>query len=434
MSILTPNMLSITFYYSLFASSFIGSLLIVLNIDNHYMVKLISDDVYRVIGFFVISFVMIIIPLTMYLVSTLFGFQPEKEYHQYLDATVHIDEDEDKYVYFMFLGLTVLSVLSIVYTIVHLKQIPIIELFKGSDNLGQLRIEASRNFGGNTVIRNVLGVALTPILSMITFTYFYKTRQIKWLALFVITFPGAIFMQIYDLSKAPVFFYMLMFILLLIYLKIIKLTWFRVILLGVVGCAGLVVMYIYIQGVTDIEQFLSYNRGPIGRLILSQVAPLYLHLDLFTNRMPLLMGQSLPSSMLGLYDIEQIRSARLAMEVFFPERVEEGTAGVLNTLFAAEAYANFGYLGVVLGTLYVGALIQIIYIIFLRLPKSPLFVSLFVFFTVNIPRVVIGGFVDFLFNTLWIAILVILLSPYLAIYFFRIFMKNRKMLHDIKQN
>lgn len=412
MSFLKPNILSIVFYYSLFISSFIGSLLIALDIDRHYMINLLGDDRFRYIGFYTICFVMVMMPLSMFFVTKLLGFKPEDEFNAYLKKPVRVDAD--KMTYLIYVGLTGLGVLSIAYTVYYLKAIPLVELLLGSNNLAELRIEASHNFGGSTLIRNIFGLGLTPILSMITFIYGYKTRKLKWWILFLITFPCSVFIQVYDLAKGPIFFYTLMFILLLLYLNIIKLTWTRVAVLGALGVSLIVVMYVFIQGV-GLEQFTAYNKGPVGRLILTQIAGYYMHLELFSDKLPLLLGKSMPSSIIGLYDIDQIRSAKLAMEVYFPERVEAGTAGVLNTLFAGEAFANFGYIGLLLGTVYVGVYIQLIYIVFLRLQKNPLFISLFIYFTVNIPRVVVGGFTDFLLNTLWIAIVIVLLSPFVFV-------------------
>ncbi|MGD6817050.1 O-antigen polymerase [Metabacillus sp. 113a] len=425
MSLLTPNLLSITFYYSLLASTFIGSLLIVLEIDDHYMIKSLSDDYYRYLGFFFICFIMLVMPLTMFLLNKLAGFNGEKEFKSYIAAPVYKEENGSQ-LFYLYCFFTAMSLGAIGYTILKIDAIPILQLLKGSDNLAELRIDASHNFGGSTVIRNIFGVALAPILSMVTFIYFYQRKELRWFVLFALTTGGALFMAVYDLSKAPIFFYAITVLLLLIYLRIIKLTWLRLAILGGFGVILLVVMYVFIQGVTEPSSFLSYNSGPIGRILLSQVGPFYLHLDLFTDRMDLLYGQSLPSSILGLYDMEQVRSARLAMEVFYPQKVEEGTAGVLNTIFAAEAYANFGYAGILLGTIYVGAVIQIIYMLFIRLPKTPLFLALFIYFTVNIPRIVIGGFADFLFNPMWIAVLVILLTPYVLFYLYRLVKKFRK--------
>ncbi|AZB44555.1 oligosaccharide repeat unit polymerase [Bacillus sp. FJAT-42376] len=425
MSLLTPNLLSITYYYSLLASTFIGSLLVVLKIDEHYMIDRLSDDLFRYMGFFFICFIMIVMPLTMFLLSRLAGFNAQKEFTSYINAPVYREENGNQ-MFYLYTFFTILSMGAIGYTILKIDAIPILELLKGSDNLSQLRISASHGFGGSTIIRNIFGVALAPILSMITFIYFYQRKELRWFILFALTTGGALFMAVYDLSKAPIFFYIIMVLLLLIYLKIIRLTWFRLAVLGGLGAVLLVVMYVFIQGVTDPASFLSYNRGPIGRVLLSQVAPFYLHLDLFTDRIDLLNGRSLPSSLIGLYDMHQVRSAALAMDVYYPQRVEEGTAGVLNTLFAAEAYANFGYAGIVLGTIYVGFVIQLVYMVFIRLPKNPLFLALFIFFTVNIPRVVIGGFADFLLNTLWVSVLIILLTPYILLNLYRMFKKRRK--------
>ncbi|MFY4775097.1 O-antigen polymerase [Metabacillus sp. RGM 3146] len=429
MSLLTPNLISLTFYYSLFLSSFCGALLIVLNIDDHYMIHLLSDDIYRYMGFFIICFIMVFMPLTMFIFSRFFGFQADKEFRNYIEAPIYREENP-KLLFLLYVGLTLLAVGAVGYTVLKLHgHVPLLELVKGNrSELGAMRIAASRDFGSSTIIRNIFGVALAPILSMITFVYFYQRKELRWFILFVITTGAAVFMQVYDLAKGPILFYLIMVVLLLIYLRIIKLNLFKLLVLAGFGVVLLVAMYVVIMGVKDPSQFLSYNRGPLGRLMLSQIAPFYLHLDLFTNRLDLLNGKSLPSSIIGMYGIEPIRSGRLAMEVFFSSRVKEGTAGVLNTLFAGEAYANFGYTGVLIGTMYIGLYIQTIYMIFIRMPKTPLFLCLFVYFTVNIPRTVIGGFADFLWNPLWMAILFIFLAPYTLIKLYNIIQKRRYQL------
>lgn len=416
MSPLKPNLLSITFYYSLFVSSYIGSLLIVLDIDKHYMIRLLSDEHFRLQGFIMISIIMVLLPLTMFLVNKLAGFDAEKEANFYLASPIKKEESLNTYYFYMYAGMTILSCLAVAYTIYHLKTIPVFALLQKGSNLEQLRIEASHGFSGNAIIRNVLGIHLAPILSMITFIYAHKTQEIKWKTLFIISSSCAVFMQVYTLAKGPIFFYLLMFVLLLIYMGIIRMTWIKVGGYGLFAVVALVFMYIYIQGVTDINQFFSYQSGPVGRLILSQIAPFYLHLEHFS-----------------LNDLGQFRSAREVMMAYFPQRVEEGTAGVLNTLYAGEAFAHFGYAGIIIGTIYIGVYIQLFYIIFTRLPKNPLFLALFVYFSINIPRTVIGGFTDFLLNTLWLGILIIVLSPYLLIQLMLVFKKYKEQSGKMKE-
>jgi oligosaccharide repeat unit polymerase len=404
LSILRPNLISIVFYYSLLISSFIGSLIIVLGIDNHYMINRLYDENFRFIGFSLICYIMIAMPLMMLIVSKLLGFDSRQEFHNYIEKPVVESEHGKKEFFFLFSIISAVSLLAVAYTMLKLDKIPLLALFAGSDDLGRLRIEASRNFAGNTLFRNIFGIGFTPVLSLIAYIYFEKTKTLRWMLLFGSLFIASIIILTYDLQKAPILFYFIMLILVRIYIGKTNLTWSKVLLLGSISVTLLIVMYVFIQGVTDPSSFLSYRSGPVARLILAQIAPFYLHLDLFGQIQPFLSGRSLPNFLVSMYDLEHVRSARIVMENYFPERVEEGIAGVLNTLYAGEAFANFGYSGIILGTLYVGFFIQVMYIGFLRLPKHPVLIVLFIFFTVNIPRVVVGGFADFLFNPFWIMI------------------------------
>ena len=420
LSLLKPNLNSLIFYYSLLFSSYIGSLLIVLGIDDYYMINKLDHEETRIIGFLAVSFVMVFLPLTMFIISKLVGFQASQEFNHYMQKPVEGIFQSDKAkkeFYFYFLGLSIICMLAVIYTMLKTNQIPLLELLKGnSSELGKLRIEAARNFNGNVYIRNIFAIALTPILSLMAYVFAEKTKQLKWIFLFFALFSFAVLINVYDLSKAPIIFYILMFIILQLYVgpdskmfiyyhgKRLVLNHRKIYLYGVLGAALIIVMYVYIQGVDDLGSFLSYSSGPIGRIILAQISPTFLHLDLFGDAIEFLKGASLPSIIIGWFDIDQVRSARLVMANAFPNRIADGTGGVLNTLFIAEAYANFGYLGIIIGTIYVGILIQILYIAFIRLPKNPVFLCLFIYFSINIPRTLVGGFTDFLFNPIWIFI------------------------------
>lgn len=410
LSVAKPNLVSIVYYYSLLLSSFIGSLFIVLGVDDYYMTKkLFRPEEYRVIGFAVVCFVMIGLPLAMLFVSRLCGFEAKREFHQYLNSTIQNVTTNKNEFFYWFLALSGVSVLAILYTIWKTPQVPIFALLTGpgDTSLAELRIDASMHFKGNVLFRNIFALSLTPLLSLMAYSFAVLTNEARWKLLFLILFAGALFVNVYDLAKSPIFFYLIMFLLVRIYIGKTKLSSAKLLLYGVAGSIALVGMYIVIQGVRDVESFLSYNKGPIGRMIFAQIAPTFLHLNLFGEALPFLHGRSLPSILTGLFDVDNVRSARMVMAHVFPERIEDGTGGVLNTLFVAEAYANFGYFGIIIGTLYVGVMVQLLYICFLRLPKNPIFVSLFIYFSVNIPRTIVGGFTDFLFNPIWILLVVL---------------------------
>lgn len=403
LSLFKPNLVSISFYYSFLITCYIGALLIVLKIDNFYMMNKLPADEYRYIGFGIMCFVMLFFPMTMFIIGKLFGFDSKEEFNTYFSKPISPVFKTKSEFYLIFLFLSITSLLAIGYIILKTPNIPIFELVSGasSEELSRYRIEAGSNFSGNILVKNILGLALTPLLSIIAYIFSVKTNDRKWKVLFYLLFFSSIFINVYDLAKSPVIFYLFMFLLARIYVGKTKLNFTKLITIGGIGISVLLFMYIFVFDLKDIQSYLSYSSGPIGRVILSQVSPLFLHLGYFGDVIPFLNGQGLPSALLGLFDQEQVRSARLVMLQAYPENVESGIAGVLNTIYAAEAYANFGFLGVVLATVYIASIIQIMYIIFMRLPKNPIFLSLYIYFTVNIPRALVGGFTDFILNPLW---------------------------------
>lgn len=414
LSIRRPNMISISYYLAFLMMSFIGPLLIVLKIDGHYMINKITNDDYRVIGFIIVLFAMLVTPLIMVMVTRILGVNPKKAWNDYLNSPIVLLNNQSSDTFKIFSVLSVFSLLAIAYTIYYSDVIPVFELLKGqTSNLASQRIEASSEFGGNVLIRNIFAKTLTPVLSLVAYIYMVETKKKGWFLWFWILFFASFFIQLYDLAKSPIFFYLIMIVILRIYVGRLRLTLGKISLLGSLGAAAMVGLYVIFQGEFNASEYFSFNTGPIGRLILSQIAPFYLHLQVFGDSIPFLNGLSLSNFLLSFFDLQQIRSASLLMSQVFPERIENGTAGVLNTLFVAEAYANFGYLGVLVGTLYIGAFLQLVYITFLKLPKHPLFVALFVYFSINIPRALTGGFFDFIFSPIWILLSVMFGCIYL---------------------
>ncbi|WP_313892623.1 O-antigen polymerase [Psychrobacillus sp.] len=401
-------MITIIYYYSFLISSYIGGLLIALGIDDYYMIKRMDHEEFRIIGFVLLTILMILFPLVQLVVGRIFNFKSQIEFNRYLHEPVRTSVDKNKLLFKLaFSALSAISVLAVAYTLLKTSSIPLLELLKGNTSeLASMRIDASRGFAGKVLIKNIFALALTPFLSIIAFVYATRTKELWWKFTFLILFVSSVLITTYDLAKSPIFFYVIMLILASVYARSLQLNWRKISGYLVAGVVVLVGMYVAIQGVTQIESFLSYNSGPIGRIILAQISPFFLHLDAFSYSIAALEFRGLPSFIIGFFDLEQVRSARMVMENVFPENVDKGTGGVLNTIFIGEAFASFGYIGVLLSIVYVAAIIQVLYIVFLRLPKTPVLIALFVYFTINIPRTLVGGVSDFYFNPIWIIITV----------------------------
>ena len=112
------------------------------------------------------------------------------------------------------------------------------------------------------------------------------------------------------------------------------------------------------------------------------------------------------------------------MSLFNPEGVENNTAGVYNSLYIAEAWCNWGILGLIIAPIWVGMIIQIIYLFFIKSKKSPLLCGMFSYFSLNIP--VTGGINDFIYNEDWVRTIFVLLFFYIFALFLKQFGRLQK--------
>ncbi|MDC4646010.1 hypothetical protein OHV73_19390, partial [Acinetobacter baumannii] len=153
---------------------------------------------------------------------------------------------------------------------------------------------------------------------------------------------------------------------------------------------------------TVISLFNSYNSGLVGRLTISQAFGTYLAFDLY----PIVYDHIGFSSLTDLFGESRERMAREIMLSVNSQGISDGTAGVVNTLFVAEAWANFGLIGVILSVIWVGFLIQVLYSSIIYSRKTPVVLGVYAYLTCKLP--ITGGFNDFFYNpVLFISIVLI---------------------------
>lgn len=418
------NMISWIFFYNLILQSFIASVLVVNNLDNHYLISKISNEDSRFYGWLAVQYTMVMMPLGMLFVINLFGYKNNNRlFQEYVHSPIKpFLSLKDSYIRYPFYILSVISVFSVLYVMASLKSIPIAGIFQGlaAEELARMRIQASREFSGNEYVKNIFALGLTPILSYVAFTYYKMTKTKFDLSFFVLLALSSSLILTYDIAKAPLIEYFLGFIFLTVLIngslkrKTLFFAFFLVIIV-------LITMYFLIAHITDASQLFSYNGGIIGRIILSQAAGTYLSFDIFPSIVGHIGFSSVSSFLNSLFDLENSeRSARLLMEHTNPKAVEAGLAGVINSLFIAEAWADFGLLGVLIAPFYVGVVIQTLFMFFLKMPKTPLLLGLFTYFSYK--GSVTGGFNDYLYNAGYFVIIIF----FVWIYFSGLALKQMK--------
>jgi len=397
------NMISYIFYFHFFAMSFLGSILIVNHVDNHYLINKLAYDSSRFYGWLVIMYSMIAVPCGMMIAGIFFkNHDMKKLTDSYAKRKVEpLLSKKDSYLKVFVVVLSVISVFAVMYTFKSIGTVPIMSLLRGESAkvLAKLRIDSSMGFKGNIYIRNIFAIALTPILSYIAFAYYKMTKSKTDLVWFLTMLAAGIMISTYSLAKSPLLVYIIGFLLLktLIDGEVSKK------LFVFVGCALvgiLIAAYIFIMGFDTSRiytLFLSPNSGITGRILLSQSAGTFFSFDIFPSRHDFLGFSSFSNFISEIFAMpKNDRSARIIMSIIMPSAVEDGTGGVINSLFIGEAWANFGLAGVIFAPFWVGFVIQWSYILLLKTAKTPLFLALTVYLTLKWP--VTGGFNDFIYN------------------------------------
>lgn len=409
------NLISWIFFYFFLIQSFIASILVIYYIDNHYLINRVGFQA-RFYGWAAIQYAMLATPLGMWLGLVLSGKRSNKKYFCiYSSAPIqNIYTERDSYIRIPLYLLTFLSLSSVFYVFLCLGKFPLLSIFSGGDSfmLAMLRQSAKREFSGNEYVRNLFAITLTPILSYVAYCYWKKTNDSRDLIWFIVLFLASAIILTYDLAKGPIIGYVLGFLFLKVLIsgaisKRTILSYFLLVLMLVV------LAYILIMKSADIKTLLSYNSGIIGRVFLTQSAGTFLSFELFPSRIDHIGFASvsgLINKVLGVVGSD--RSARLIMNEINPAGVQAGIAGVVNSLFIAEAWANFGIVGVLISPIIVGMVVEILFMVLLSVKKTPMALALLAYLPLNIP--ITGGFNDFFYNPTCLVIFVATLILYFS--------------------
>lgn len=396
LNILKLNIISFA-YYLILVFFFIGGSLVYLGFRDHYLIaKVWGEDIinktYYILVYSIVSF-----PLSMNVFHKLMGISNIKKYYDYklCDATVFGKNTNIVWIILAVLGMT--GIAAMVYVFKCIGYFPLKRLWStGGSELSVNRIEITRAFRGNVYIRNIIMLTVTPLISYIAYLYMRITKQWKWRFLFALLFLYSVIAKTYNYEKSPVIWYLFYFYILEILLgnkKVIK--W----LVGI-GTAGILIILWFYYGVFGYEgSIFTLSNGPVSRLLITQAATLFLHVQAFPELSPYLEGASMSrlwGKILGLSS-SGVRSGRVVMELFNPTGVKNGTAGVMNTFFIGEAYANWGMPGTLLAPVYVGFLYSVVTCCFLKQRKTPLVIGMYLIVFVNFSQILLGGFTDYLY-------------------------------------
>lgn len=396
LSITKLNVSSLSFY-TLLMYCFIGSCMIFLGFRDHYLVKKASEDAISKTSI-ALFYSYLALPLGMIIINRMMGIKKyNKFYNDYLERDIVDINTHQKSIYSIIVALSFVGFLGLIYTFYKIGYIPIVKVITEKADTSVLRIQISRGFKGNQYIRNLLVLNMIPNLSYISYVYYRILHTKRWKYQFIFLLLLSIICKTLSFEKSPVIVYLFQFYLLEIFLGNIKSIKKPLFYMGV-----LVILFLFIYYATTnySGELFTLKSGPIPRLILTQIATCYLHFQAFPNIQAYLSGASFPTAISWIFNTDQswIRSGRVVMEIFNNSGVKEGTAGVMNSIYLAEAYANFGIIGILISPWLVAFIMSIVSNFILKQRKTPMNIVLYLIVTYTFSNLLIGGFVDFFYN------------------------------------
>lgn len=296
--------------------------------------------------------------------------------------------------------------------IVYLSSIPEIPLFaqiKGSTSwdIKRYRSLATTDFGGKLYIYTIFFKTLYLFICFALFSNYLVKRNRRSLILFTLVFLANVFSAIYATQKAP--FVWLLIGLILVYLislnKKIKVN--HVLFFGTTAVLVLFFSYKYFMNLQD-RSAAEIFTSILSRAFTGQISPAYYYLELFPNQIGFLHGQSLPNPG-GIFPWEHYRLTVEVMNIKFQNLASLDIVGSAPTAFWGESYANFGFLGIIIGSIYIGLILAITQIVFSITSKDPVNIAIYVLLILEFKDISTTGISNFIFNIDIIVILTLFL-------------------------
>ena len=393
------NILSFA-YYVIVLQTIIGAVLTSFGFTEHYTYGRLNDaETFSQMGIFYSAVLILLLPIVSFIILRLFKINPVEDYKHYLQAETEVESEK------LYFGLiTIASIICILALIIMLTEIGYIPLWKlifPDDNFDfavERQVNEDIEIFGISYIKNIVIMYAIPVLSYISFGFALTSKRKKWIFIFIVLLLASIIVKTYNFAKAPIVVYLIVFVLIFIVYK----GGISFKLLVGAGIAGLVLLIMGYKFLGYDSTFFDIYNGILGRTFFTQFGTLCMHFEAFTEYFQFLNGRSLyPTilSIIGMDPEQHVRSARVVMELYNPEGVYTGSAGVMNTVFIGEAYANWGILGIIVGIIWVGLVLTAFFIIFLKMKKNAITIAYCGILTQQLAMGLEGGFTDYIYSS-----------------------------------
>jgi oligosaccharide repeat unit polymerase len=358
-------LISIVLIFKLLIFAYIGTVI-------HMVIQGYYTNNYYIVQFLLSSSMLIVLPLGMIVAKKMTSHNSIFEYNYNLDYKI------SEKMFYIFFGLFLLSIIIFFIFISKLEMLPIIAIFKG---LGVSYASELRSASGNTFPGNYYRYAIfmkdLPIYLMLIL-FFVRNISKRWSILFILVVLFNIFVAIFDIQKAPLMIvFTLLFLSSLFYYK--KINW-KLTIFGGIGLSILVLlMYSFFLGYGN--NILVILEKLFSRIFFAQIDAFIYHQQ-YIDASGLLYGRSFPNPH-GIFPFEHIQTTTEIYKFLHGNWHEGMLFGSFPSVFYADWYDNFGYIGAIFSMFLLGFMVNFLDIkmlSYINKYKSIIIIALYVYF------------------------------------------------------
>ncbi len=161
--------------------------------------------------------------------------------------------------------------------------------------------------------------------------------------------------------------------------------------------AALVVMICFYMLFTNSQTLWDALQNVISRAFSGSITPAYFYLEYYPTEREYLLGKTFPNPG-GVLPFTPERYTVDLMNWVFPQLAATGIVGTMPTVFWAEAYINFGWIGVGVISFIVGVILSIVSYLASYLVLDPITIGLNVWIIDHYKNLSIAGFSGYLYD------------------------------------
>lgn len=386
------NTVSYIFYYAIVITTFVGSIIVALGFGKDHWILCYAGNNARITAWACVCYSMLAMPLGMIFLNNLFKINTKTAFNIYTHEPIIINQSQRRLTSIL-ICMCVFSLIMFFYIWLYSSSWPLYTAVVEKDFIGaqEGRIDVRRNFHGIIYIKNLGGLLLVPTFSYYSFIILKIKKKFKFKLFFLFLFSITILIYTYDTQKAPIVFYLIGFLILQVLIEG-SIPKKNILIFIAIALLLLSVMYFFFtQGNSSVIDTLLDPRSALwGRIFVSGYAGVPLSFEWFPNVIKDPTWQiGIPEFILNIFSLPTTESARLLMLKIEPD------GNLISSYFIAEAWANYGWLGVIFSPIIVGINIQAVHIFLLKSVKEPIIISFYALVTTR--WVISSGFVNYLF-------------------------------------